>query len=587
MGAMTLYTRKKGNSMSGRKTSDKKSPAKIGESITRPLFLGVLLFVCWLLFFILTDIYLSNPSGFGTMEIRSLGVLRNRFMNADFRSYTFETGLGISIPRLLLGGSGGLLTFPASLLPVSIHPQTLAFLSALRLALGAAFFSYLLASFDFNNPKTVSVIGGTVYSIVLFVLSFVLKFPVADTFYLFPLVLILLRRPVRKKQTKISIPFMFWLCLLLISSAAWDLLVIPALAVICLIRFLKKSETAKQTTIQSVLSLGICAFFLLPQFLQVPCAIKGEPGSSMLQELGNDTDKYHTDVTYKSNATDLLLSAPHTLVIVAPQKAGSADASEATNIPVASDYPSIFSYFNEWFYSLWPSLPALPFQETSGTGPVFSDTKTADFTVTTLFSDPLYLAVKLPERSHDVDVYVNERHVSTISHSSGTVLVGLGSYNVGQTLTIRLRASHAGDLRNATASFGHMNTLNWSQYTENANYGITSKTEDADGITAEALVAYDATLLTNIPYEKGWTLYVNGEKKPVTAYRSAWVSSDLTAGSYLIHLHYTAPGSALGGWISGISFLILAALCILRDHSSSSSVAPETTSSSGASSKSL
>ena len=587
MGAMTLYARKKGCSMSGRKTSDKKAPEKIGASITRPLFLGVLLFVCWLFFFVLTDIYLSNPSGFGFMEIRSLGVLRSRFMKADFSSYTFEAGLGMSVPRLLLGGCGGPLTFPASLLPLSIHPQVLAFLSALRLALGAAFFSYYLSKFDLRNPKTFSVLGGILYSAVLFALSFLLRFPIADTFYLFPVILILLRRSCKKGTPTISIPFMFWLCLLLLSSAAWDVLVVPVLAVICLIRFLKKSEDAGKTAIQSALSLGICAFFLLPQFLQIPCAIRGEPSAAFLQELGNDTDKYHTDVTYRTDATDLLLSAPHSLVIVAPQRAGSADAAEVSNIPVASDYPSIFSYFNEWFYSFWPSLPALPFQETSGNGPVFSDTRTADFTVTTLFSDPLYFAVKLPELSHPVDVYVNDRIVSTISHNSGTVLIDLGSYNVGQFLTVRLRASHAGDLRNATASFGHMNTLNWKQYTENANYGISSVEVDADGITAEALVAYDATFLSNIPYEKGWSVYVNGEKRTASSYRDAWVSTDLSAGSYLIHLHYTAPGSTCGGWISGLSFLILAALCIFRDHSSSSSVAPETTSSSGASSKSL
>ena len=36
--------------------------------------------------------------------------------------------------------------------------------------------------------------------------------------------------------------------------------------------------------------------------------------------------------------------------------------------------------------------------------------------------------------------------------------------------------------------------------------------------------------------------------------------ADVTAGNYVIHLHYTAPGSTAGGWISGLSFILLAVL---------------------------
>ena len=562
--------------MSGRKIPKKDTAVKIGGSLSRPILFGVFGFTFWLLFFILTGIYFSESSGFGASEITSLGIFRSRFARADFSSYTFEAGMGMSIPRLLLSGYGGLLSLPFSLLPVSIHPQAMALLNAIRLGLSGAVFFFMLYSFSPKRSSRSSSILSFLYTASLLGLSYLLRFPVSDAFFLFPGVLLRLFRETEKEKN-ISLADIFLLCLLFLSSATWDLLFFPALLLILLLR--KKKTKA----LSCVLSLGLCAFILLPQFLQMPCAIEGEPSASFLRKIGNDTDKYHTDVTYTTDATRVLLNEKHSIMVISAQ-------NKDEEIP--SGAGTIFDFLNDWFYSLWPSLPAIPFQNTYSEGPVYSDTRNVSFTVTTMFSDPLFCAVKLPSLHHPVDLYVNDRLVSTISDSNEKVLINLGTYNVGQNLTIRLHCSHPEDLKNASSEFGYMNSINWNRFTENVTYGISDMEENADGITADALVAFDSTLLTNIPYEKGWSLYVNGEKHPVHAYRDAWVSSDISSGHYTIHLHYTAPGAAWGGWISCGSFFLLAALCFQsgragKDHSSSSSEDPEITSSSGASSKNL
>ncbi len=575
--------------MSGRKTSKNVSSDKIGGTISRPILFGVFGFAFWLLFFILTDIYFSGSSGFGSSEITSLGIFRSRFSRADFSSYTFEAGLGMSIPRLLLSGYGGVLSLPFSLLPVSIHPQAMAFLNAIRLGLSGAVFFYMLSSFSPQRSSRSSSVLSFLYTAALLGLCYLLRFPVSDAFFLFPGVLLRLFRDTGKEKKTIALSDVFLLCLLFLSSATWDLLLFPVLLLTLLLRK-KKTEA-----LSGVLSFGLCAFILLPQFLQMPCAIKGEPSASFLRKIGNDTDKYHTDVTYTTEATKVLLNQKHSVLVISAQNkdeelpSGSSPAG-STEDPSGSE--TIFDYLNDWFYSLWPSLPAIPFQNTYSEGPVYSDTRNVSFTVTTMFSDPLFCAVKLPSLHHPVDLYVNDRLVSTISNSNEKVLVNLGTYNVGQNLTVRLHSSHPEDLKNASSEFGYMNSINWNRFTENATFGISDMEENADGITADALVAFDSTLLTNIPYEKGWSLYVNGEKHPVLAYRDAWVSSDISSGHYTIHLHYTAPGTAWGGWISCVSFFLLAVFCFhsgraTKDHSSSSSEDPEITSSSGASSRNL
>lgn len=581
--------------MSGKSTSEKTTPVKLGTSFSRPLLCGSFCFVLWLSVFILTNIYEINPLGYGLGELSALKVFRERILRADFGSYTFDDGMGTSIYRVYLKGFGGLLTYPVSLLPVSVHPQALVILDTFRLAFSGAFFSHLIAVFRKEKNRNIIryCLPGLLYSGICLLLCLLLRFPVADTFFFFPIVLLSLLERHRNKDSKLSLVFVFCLVFCLLTSAAWDLFVIPLLLIFLLLT--RSSGSFKNTSLQSLLALGLCAFILLPQFVQIPYAVKGEPSSAFLRELGNDTSKYRTDVTFSCEALDLLLHTSPSLFVVAPQStstSGEISSEDPLNamIPVAkaSSFSSLFEFYNEWFYTLWPALSITPFQETPAEGPVHLDTQTFTYTISTLFTDPLYCALTTPSNSHAVDVYVDDRYVMTVSQNKDTVLIDLGTYNVGQTLTVKFVSPSAGDLVNSSVKFGYLNSFNWERYTYAANFGITSLEKDADGITAESIVSSDATLLSNIPYEKGWSLYLNGEKVPVRAYRDAWLCADVSAGNYVIHLHYTAPGSAAGGWISGLSFIILAVLYARgKGHSSSSSEDPETTSSSGAFSKSL
>ena len=576
--------------MSETKKIKSDTPGKLGQSFSQPLLCGVFCFLFWFLLFILTDIYVSRPLDFGSREITALGIFRSRLLHADFSAYTFDTGMGMSFSRLLLGGFGGILSIPASLLPAKIYPQVMAFLSAIRLAAGAAFFFHLIRTAKAGFSTVISHILSISYSIAAFLICLLLRFPVADTIFLLPIVLTVLLsrsqkhtgRPSAQESSssgrdahgkdadadtsELSLSYLVLLCALLIASVAWDVIVIPILAASFL---LLRKRGNKTLLLQSVLALGLCAVILIPQFMQMPYAMgRGEPSVYFLRELGSDTSIYRSDVTFDCEATNLLLKTTPSLFVVAPQHVSE---NSGETIPLRpTDFSSHFSFLNEWFYTLWPSLPILPFQDTSSEDPVYIDPNTVSSTVTTLFMDPLYCAVWLPNRSHPVEVFLNDRSIATVSDNSNPVLLPLGQYNVGQTLTLKITSSHAEDLKEARIQFGHLNSLNWSTYTDNSNYGISSITRDADGITAEGLISFESTLLTNIPYEDGWSLYLNGQKVKLSSYREAWLCADVTAGSYVIHLHYTSPGTTLGGWISGLSFLGLSLYFMLQNRKKTS-----------------
>ena len=586
-------------------TSDRAGVSGHGKPFSLPLLTGVFCFLFWAVLFILTDIYVSCPWGFGAREVTALGVFRARLLHADFGGYTFDTGMGMSFYRLLLGGFGGILSFPASLLPVHVHPQVAALLSALRLGSGSAFFCVLFRALK-NRSSDGKKAGASsrnalrsslsafamsfFYSAASFLLCLLLRFPVSDTFFLLPAVLLLILRRVHPgksstepdtKAPEVSLSYLIALCACLIGSAAWALIAIPVLASVLLLLLRRKGDgkhTAKNLALSSALALGLCACILLPQFMQIPYALgKGEPAARFLQELGNDTGKYRTDVTFHTEATDILLGTSPSMLVVSPQhtsseistdpSAGSTEGA-SSDIVSSGSFSSQFSYLNEWFHTLWPYLPILPFQETANGQLTYTEPGTVICTVNTLFMDPLFCAVTLPNRSHDTEVLLNENHIADIRRSSGTVLVYLGQYNVGQNLNLKLHSDHPDDLSGASVRFGYLNSLNWSSYTVNSNFGISSLDVDSDGITAEAVAGSEATILTNIQNEPGWALYLNGEKAKLSTYRDAWLCADVPVGSYLIHLHYTAPGSVAGGWISGLSFLLLAALYMLATKKS-------------------
>ncbi|MBQ8634480.1 MAG: YfhO family protein, partial [Lachnospiraceae bacterium] len=64
----------------------------------------------------------------------------------------------------------------------------------------------------------------------------------------------------------------------------------------------------------------------------------------------------------------------------------------------------------------------------------------------------------------------------------------------------------------------------------------------------------EGKLVIAIPAEKGWTLYVNGEERPLETFKDALMAVTLEPGDYDIELKFTTPGARVG--------LALSAVCI-------------------------
>lgn len=71
-------------------------------------------------------------------------------------------------------------------------------------------------------------------------------------------------------------------------------------------------------------------------------------------------------------------------------------------------------------------------------------------------------------------------------------------------------------------------------------------------------------LILSIPYEKGWTVLVNGEKTEPALVGECLMALDLEPGSYRIELEYVPYGLKQGILLSAVSILVFAGIMLLR-----------------------
>ena len=73
----------------------------------------------------------------------------------------------------------------------------------------------------------------------------------------------------------------------------------------------------------------------------------------------------------------------------------------------------------------------------------------------------------------------------------------------------------------------------------------------------------DEMVLTTIPYEDGWQLYIDGAPAEIRAYQNALIAFDVPSGSHTAELVFTAPGLKLGAEVSCAGIVLLAAFIVI------------------------
>lgn len=142
----------------------------------------------------------------------------------------------------------------------------------------------------------------------------------------------------------------------------------------------------------------------------------------------------------------------------------------------------------------------------------------------------------------------------------------IGEYEKGTKINLIYELNDGGNaessLQISLAEFNYDNF--YKVYDELSKYGI-DVTEYSSGYIKGNLNTMDSgTVFTSIPYNEGWDLYVDGQKRDTFKIADALLGFDINEGNHEIELKYTPVGLYKGLVISGVSFFLFLIVCILK-----------------------
>ena len=152
---------------------------------------------------------------------------------------------------------------------------------------------------------------------------------------------------------------------------------------------------------------------------------------------------------------------------------------------------------------------------------------------------------------------VSSDHFGSLTHKH---ILDAGNISAGSTVTVKSSDSEVQDIQIYAYSFDE------DKFTElidslNKNALELETFEDTylkGTITADS----DGHVFTSIPYDKGWTVLVDGEEVEIETLEDAFIMVPVSEGTHTIEFKFTPGGLYLGITISILSYVAFATILI-------------------------
>lgn len=164
----------------------------------------------------------------------------------------------------------------------------------------------------------------------------------------------------------------------------------------------------------------------------------------------------------------------------------------------------------------------------------------------------------------NLKIYRNDQQVTTYSYyNKRPFIIYAGDFKAGDKISVW--SDVAG---NASGSATVYCTLFKDDVYEKGYTVLSKSTLNATKVTQTKIEGTincdrDGLFYTSIPYENGWTAYVDGEKCEIKPLGNALITFDLTKGEHTVVLKYSPEGFVPGLIISLVCIAILVAFSIL------------------------
>jgi len=180
-------------------------------------------------------------------------------------------------------------------------------------------------------------------------------------------------------------------------------------------------------------------------------------------------------------------------------------------------------------------------------------------------SDEIYCSLVTGRILDGTEVYVNGIQISSIkANAYYSQLFRIGSFEEGETVKVTFLSEDArwSYLNVRFAGFDYEAFK--SQFAKVNRTKVTTE-EVCDGYVRFSVngLGSDELVLTTIPAEDGWQLYVDGKPAEYKVYQNAFIAIDAGEGSHTAELVFTAPGLKTGAAVSLAGVLALAAFILI------------------------
>lgn len=159
--------------------------------------------------------------------------------------------------------------------------------------------------------------------------------------------------------------------------------------------------------------------------------------------------------------------------------------------------------------------------------------------------------------SNRINGSVNSKNYNSMTHRH---ILDLGLYEEGDSITISSSDSDVNQIQLYAYSF---DKDIFYEVFEKLNSNPMEITYFSDTkLKAEINADKDGMLYTSIPYDKGWTIYVDGKKAATKSFKNALLAVDITSGYHELEFHYSPAGYELSFLVSGICIIIFISIVL-------------------------
>ena len=181
----------------------------------------------------------------------------------------------------------------------------------------------------------------------------------------------------------------------------------------------------------------------------------------------------------------------------------------------------------------------------------------------------LYLNLSVPSTLYDCTVYCNGIQLQYMTEGTFySQIIRLGAFEEGETVKVAILADcDKFVIQDLNIAYFDYDVFN-SQFDEIDRSQVSLKEFEDGYVSFDCSVKAGKKVLTTIPYEKGWTLKIDGNEAEITPYQDALIGFDVPEGAHVAELTFTAPGTKAGIAVSVLGIVLFIAFAVYESFAS-------------------